>query len=87
MADNEDFIWCVFSDTKNRYIDFDKGEPVRIEGQIDLINLATSKLPNYLPDNPNNPDTLFQSDFAVHLQDDAKMTKLNLKNPISNQVD
>ena len=60
---------------------------MRIEGQIDLINLATSKLPNYLPDNPNNPDTLFQSDFAVHLQDDAKMTKLNLKNPISNQVD
>jgi len=57
---------------------------VRIEGQIDLINLATSKLPNYLPD---NPDTLFQSDFAVHLQDDAKMTKLNLKNPISNQID
>lgn len=83
VNDNEDFIWCVFSDTKNRYIDFDKGEPVRIEGQIDLINLATSKLPNYLPD---NPDTLFQSDFAVHLQDDAKMTKLNLKNPISNQV-
>ena len=81
MADNEDFIWCVFSDTKNRYIDFDKGEPVRIEGQIDLINLATSKLPNYLPDNPDNPDTLFQSDFAVHLQDDAKMTKLNLKKP------
>ena len=78
MADNEDFIWCVFSDTKNHYIDFDKGEPVRIEGQIDLINLATSKLPNYLLD---NPDTLFQSDFAVHLQDDAKMTKLNLKKP------
>ena len=57
---------------------------MRIEGQIDLINLATSKLPNYLPD---NPDQLFQADFAVHLQDDAKMTKLNLKNPISNQID
>ena len=73
VSDDGEFIWCVFSDTKNRYIDFDKGEPVNIEGQIELINLVSSKLPNFLPENPNK---LFQADFAIHLQDDAKMTKL-----------
>ncbi len=77
VGDGGDFIWCVFSDTKNRYIDFDKGESVYVEGQIEIVNLASSRLPNSLP---RNPDKLFQADFAVRLQDDAKLAKLSPKN-------
>lgn len=67
------FIWVVFSDTKNRYIDFNKGEEVEIDGVIDQVNLVPANLPRTLDD---QLDKFFRADFALHLQDDAKMRKV-----------
>lgn len=69
----DSFIWCVFNDTKNKYINFDKGEEVEIDGVVDRINLLPSRLP---PSLDYNIDKFFRADFAVHLKDDAKMRKV-----------
>ncbi len=69
----DSFIWCVFSDSKGRYVNFDKGEEVEIDGTIDHINLVPSKLPSHLDE---NVDKLFKADFAIHLQDNANIKKI-----------
>lgn len=70
---DESFIWVVFSDTKSRYINFDKGEEVEVDGVIDRVNLVSSNLPESVN---QNLDKFFKADFALHLQDDAKIKKL-----------
>ncbi len=72
-GEENSFIWCIFNDSKNRYIDFDKGEEVEMDGTIDRINLVPSKLQSHLDE---NIDKLFKADFAIHLQDDANMKKI-----------
>ncbi len=75
-AGNDEFIWCVFNDVKSRYINFDKGEEVEVDGVVNKLNLVPAKLP---PSLKYNIESFFHADFAVHLQDDAKIKKSKVK--------